>query len=85
MNLEEIDKMIKDRESRVEKRVEEGTLYEIQAEKEKEALKKKLEAKSVLPSGEPVPDCPQCGKIMEYDPQTLYVACHDCQIGGRLP
>ena len=83
MNLDEIDKMIKDREQRVDKRKEDGTLFEIEAEKIKELEELNEHTRQQASENKPIPPCPHCGGEMErvmHEGQRM-VTCRPCGIG----
>ncbi|MBF0196455.1 MAG: hypothetical protein HQL32_02040 [Planctomycetes bacterium] len=90
MDLDELDRLIQDRESRIDKRKDEGTLFqdenkkagnqdeqlsrEVQSQKEK--MDEQLQAK--------IPPCPQCNQKMTYSPEQSMILCHDCGVGMRV-
>ena len=57
MNLDELDRMIKEREERIEKGKKEGTLFEGESIK----IEEDSNQQEGFPSDQQVPDCPQCG------------------------
>jgi len=92
MDLSKLDEMIASRSQRIDKRKEEGTLFEeeiavergrnseenlsSEVEKQKAAMKAKIEGM--------VPPCPQCGEKMKYIPEQQIVACEPCGVGMRV-
>ena len=90
MDLSQIDKMIAERQSRIHKRKEDGTLFEEEFKKDENAderlaqevvvQKKKLEDRMQSR----VPNCPQCGQKMQVLPEQGLIACQDCGIGMRM-
>lgn len=82
--------MIAERENRISKRKEDGTLFEEEFKKDEntdeklqqevEATKKKMEERMQ----QRVPSCPQCGQKMTYIPEQSLVACQDCGVGMRV-
>jgi DNA-directed RNA polymerase subunit RPC12/RpoP len=90
MELSKIDQMIAERQSRIHKRKEDGTLFEEEFKKtaitdEKltlavEEQKRKMDERSKAR----IPDCPQCGQKMEILPEQGVIACQDCGIGMRI-
>jgi len=81
MTPEELDELIKSREQRIEKRKEQGNLFEIQVEEEK----KRLQTDRQTPQNQSeLPPCPQCGETMELIPNRRMIVCRDCGIGTQI-
>ncbi len=93
MDLEELDRMIAARKNRVEKRKEDGTLFEEEVSKnepeDKDAqLAREVEdqkAKMLSRMQAQIPPCPQCGKKMTLNYEEGMILCEDCQVGMRIP
>lgn len=93
MDLDKLDEMIKARESRIDKRKDEGTLFEEEFKPKEDELsedqrleqevqqQKEAMAEKVKAN---IPDCPQCGVKMTYIPEQSVVACQTCGIGMRV-
>lgn len=92
MDLSDIDKMIAEREGRIDKRKADGTLFEEEFAKNKtdnedqrladEVQKQKDQMADKMK--EALPACPQCGVKMTYIPEQSIVACQTCGIGMRV-
>jgi DNA-directed RNA polymerase subunit RPC12/RpoP len=90
MSLSNIDKMIAERQSRIQKRKEDGTLFEEEFKKDEnadaklalevEAQKRKMEERAQAR----LPNCPQCGQKMELLAEQGIIACQDCGVGMRI-
>jgi protein-arginine kinase activator protein McsA len=90
MDLSKIDQMIAERQNRIQKRKDDGTLFEEEFKEEEnqdeklslevEETKKKMEERLQ----ERIPNCPQCGLKMTYMPEQGMVACQDCGVGMRV-
>ena len=90
MDLSELDKMLADREDRINQRKEEGTLFEeefTKEESEDERLEAEIEARRKADQERmesQIPDCPQCGEKMQLIPEQSMIACEKCGIGMRI-
>ena len=90
MDLSDLDKMLADREDRINQRKEEGTLFEEEFKKpegedarlEAEIEDQKKAEMERLKSQ--IPDCPQCGEKMTLIPEQSAIACQTCGIGMRI-
>lgn len=90
MDLSKLDQMIAERQNRIQKRKEDGTLFEeefkaVENQDEKlarevEETKRKMEERLQ----QRIPACPQCGLKMTYMPEQGMVACQDCGVGMRI-
>ena len=93
MDLDNLDEMIRARESRIGKRKEDGTLFENEFKSEDEELSEdeKLAQEVQMQKDKMaervkanIPDCPQCGQKMTYIPEQSVVACQPCGVGMRV-
>jgi protein-arginine kinase activator protein McsA len=90
MDLSDLDRMIAERSNRIDKRKEDGTLFEEEFKKEENADAKLQEEvdnqKRAMEERmrQRIPPCPQCGQQMEYLPDQGMVACQDCGVGMRV-
>ena len=84
MNLEELDRMIQERESRIQIAKDKGTLFEVEAEQTNKRIKEMLGDESEQNLDDNIPPCPKCGKIMTYVPSEQMIVCHECHIGARV-
>lgn len=90
MDLSDIDKLIQDREGRIEKRKEDGTLFEEEFKKEENAderLSQEVEQQKAAMQqkmDEKIPPCPQCGVKMTFMPEQSAIVCQDCGVGMRV-
>lgn len=93
MDLDEIDRMIAERNARIEKRKQDGTLFEDEvgknkAENEDERLQEEVNSRKQQMADQlkqKMPPCPQCGQKMTFIPEESLVACESCGIGMRVP
>ena len=92
MDLEDIDKLIADRKERIDKRKEDGTLFEEEVASEKgddidsqleEEVKSTKEKMNERMKSQ-IPPCPQCGEKMTLMPDQGMIVCQDCGIGMRV-
>jgi len=93
MDLDNLDEMIKSRSARIDKRKEDGTLFENEFKPEEDELsedeklaqevqdQKDKMAERVKAN---IPNCPQCGVKMTFMPEQSAVACQTCGIGMRV-
>lgn len=91
MDLSKIDEMIANRSKRIDKRKEDGTLFEEEFKKPEESEDERLareveeqKKKDEERLKERLPACPQCGKKMTLVPEQGLIACHDCGVGMRI-
>lgn len=91
MDLSDIDRLIADRKKRIDKRKEEGTLFEEEfskPENEDERLAKEIEdqkKKELERYKKNPPPCPQCGyPKMTYIAEENAIACPSCGVAMHL-
>jgi NADH pyrophosphatase NudC (nudix superfamily) len=90
MDLSNLDKMIAARGNRIEKRKEDGTLFEEEFKKDgntdatlEEEVKQQKQAMEER-MRQRIPPCPQCGAPMELMPEQGMIACQSCGVGMRI-
>ncbi len=93
MELSDLDKLIADRQSRIKKRKDDGSLFEDEVARERkgdedqrldqQVRQQKDKMKERL--NKHIPACPQCGKKMTLLPEQGMIVCEDCQVGMRIP
>jgi|SaaInlStandDraft_1057018.scaffolds.fasta_scaffold579114_1 hypothetical protein len=94
MDLDNLDEMIRNRESRIGKRKEDGTLFESEftsneedelSEDDKLAQEVQMQKDKMAEKVKSkIPDCPQCSQKMTYIPEQSVVACQSCGIGMKV-
>jgi len=95
MDLDNLDEMIRNRESRIDQRKEDGTLFESEftSEEGEEELSEddKLAGEVQMQKDKMaervkanIPNCPQCSQKMTYIPEQSVVACQSCGIGMKV-
>ena len=83
--------LVANRSKRIDKRKEDGTLFEEEFKKPEESEDERLareveeqKRKDEERLKERLPNCPQCGQKMELIPEQGIIACQPCGVGMRI-